>query len=477
MIFLKLTRTAKNFFTRFGWLIAELVFVFLGLYGAFLLERANDDKNDLMRKRQILEALVDEFVEYESDLIAASEKLDEGYGIPFFTAYSGGEKPFPQPLPFGHGGGLGDLNTGIWEAMLQSGGIDVLEVEMIQEVQQFFKKFEDMLSVYGRFERMVELMIMPELDQNNSFFYEPEGPELRDKFKWYVHQLFTIGMSLRGLSEQAGSTKQLLQGELEKTLALQQPKTSEKPRTTNPRKRSRRKQSVPPKSEMPKVEVEIEAEEEEVREEIPPESTDNLSSIRSKAVRHLIRQCEAVENFFENTKSEYDDTHAFPFFSAYSEGSQPVPAAFIENVMEGIKTEPLSKFLASKGIEEVLPGDLLDSLRRLVGKIEETRGLNQEFIKLSEAQISSLSFPNVTLFYDENATELKEEFKWYPNLLYSMGLALEGCQTEAASILVSLTAMEDGMQKNLQVADSENTEQSSEPVQVAEDSRKPKDEN
>ena len=101
---------------------------------------------------------------------------------------------------------------------------------MIQEVQQFFKKFEDMLSVYGRFERMVELMIMPELDQNNSFFYEPEGPELRDKFKWYVHQLFTIGMSLRGLSEQAGSTKQLLQGELEKTLALQQPKTSGKPK-------------------------------------------------------------------------------------------------------------------------------------------------------------------------------------------------------------------------------------------------------
>ena len=173
---------------------------------------------------------------------------------------------------------------------------------MIQEVQQFFKKFEDMLSVYGRFERMVELMIMPELDQNNSFFYEPEGPELRDKFKWYVHQLFTIGMSLRGLSEQAGSTKQLLQGELEKTLALQQPKTSVKPRTTNPRKRSRRKQSVPPKSEMPKVEVEIEAEEEEVREEIPPESTDNLSSIRSKAVRHLIRQCEAVENFLKTPR-------------------------------------------------------------------------------------------------------------------------------------------------------------------------------
>ena len=59
MIFLKLTRSAKTFFTRFGWLIAELVFVFLGLYGAFLLERMHDDEMDLMRKSQILQALTD----------------------------------------------------------------------------------------------------------------------------------------------------------------------------------------------------------------------------------------------------------------------------------------------------------------------------------------------------------------------------------------------------------------------------------
>ena len=98
MIFLKLTRTAKNFFTRFGWLIAELVFVFLGLYGAFLLERMHDEEMDQMRKRQILQALVDEFADYETELSTASTSLDEGYGIPFFTSYSAGERPFPSPI-------------------------------------------------------------------------------------------------------------------------------------------------------------------------------------------------------------------------------------------------------------------------------------------------------------------------------------------------------------------------------------------
>ena len=83
MLFLKVTRSVKQMGARFGWLIAELVFVFLGLYGAFLLERMHDNDMDLLRKKQILQALVDEFDNYEEELSSASHSLDEGYGIPF----------------------------------------------------------------------------------------------------------------------------------------------------------------------------------------------------------------------------------------------------------------------------------------------------------------------------------------------------------------------------------------------------------
>ena len=68
MVFLKLTKSAKTLITRFGWLFAELIFIFLGLYGAFLLERIHDDKMDLLRKHQIIEALVGEFEGYEQEL-------------------------------------------------------------------------------------------------------------------------------------------------------------------------------------------------------------------------------------------------------------------------------------------------------------------------------------------------------------------------------------------------------------------------
>ena len=467
MIFLKLTRTAKTFFTRFGWLIAELVFVFLGLYGAFLLERANDEKNDLMRKRQILEALIDEFVEYESDLVGSSDTLDEGYAVPFFGAYSSGEKPFPKPLPFGDGGGLTSMNTGIWEAMLQSGGIEVLEVELIQEVQQFFKNHEKLILTYSSFDRRVELMIIPNQDENSSFFYEQEGIVLRNKYKWYVNQLFTIGMSLRELIELAGATKNLLQGELERTIALQNTEGSQSTKRSSGRKRAQRRQPKPTKPETrdlePQEELEVEIEE-EAEEEIPEESTNDLARIRTQAVEYLLRQCQGVAGFFEDTKANYDETHAIPFFNAYSDGTQPIPSSFSENMMEGIDAQPLSKFLASQGIGEILPPDLLDSLDQLVGKIEETKGLNHHFIELSEAQISSLSDPNKTIFYEANATQLREEFKWYPNILYSMGLALDGCNKEALGILEKLAKLEDTTVPEPQIVELENTEESTEPL-------------
>jgi hypothetical protein len=214
VFFLKLTRSAKTFFTRFGWLVAELVFIFLGLYGAFLLERHNDDKNDIIRKRQILQALVDEFDGYSREFAEASATIDENYAEPFLSAYAGQEKPFPTPIPFG---GLSSVNTGIWEAMLQSGGIDVLEVEDIQRVQGFFKKLQDFLDLFSRFERLNSSFILPEMDRNASFFYESDSPQLRTKYGWYVNQLFSIGTTLRELSSESLETLEFLKLKLKNT--------------------------------------------------------------------------------------------------------------------------------------------------------------------------------------------------------------------------------------------------------------------
>ena len=107
---------------------------------AFLLERMHDDDMDLLRKRQILQALVDEFEDYETELGSASTSLDEAYGVPFFTAYGEGTAPFNTDSLWRDGDALP-----VWEAMLQSGGIEVLEVDVIQQVQVFLKSYRTCL--------------------------------------------------------------------------------------------------------------------------------------------------------------------------------------------------------------------------------------------------------------------------------------------------------------------------------------------
>jgi hypothetical protein len=424
VLFLKVTRSVKRFAARFGWLMAELVFVFLGMYGAFLLERMHDDDMDLLRKRQILQALVDEFEDYETELGSASSSLDEAYGVPFFSAYGEGDRPFPTPIPYG---GMGSVNTGIWEAMLQSGGIEVLEVEVIQQVQVFFKKLQDLLDLYSRFERLTEQMILPEMDQDVSFFYEKEGSELRDKYKWYVNSLFTIGMSLRSLSEQAATTKEVLLAEYEKVRKKEEEGVEIKKNFSPRRKRTKSPVQSPPLEEQPDEMVE-------------QETSAEVSDARTQALEYLAYQCNALADFFETTKTGYDEAHAIPFFTSYSEGKQPLPFVVSNDLLEGMTTEPLAGLLSAEGVEEVLPADLLDALRQLLDKISDTEALHQDFTKRCGVEI--LPDHNVSVFYDTEATELKENFQWFPNTLYSLGIALDECNRESNSILAMITVKE-----------------------------------
>jgi hypothetical protein len=416
MIFLKVTRSVKNLGARFGWLIAEVVLVFLGMYGAFVLERMHDDDMDLLRKRQILQALVDEFANYEEELGSASNSLDEGYGIPFFTAYSSGEKPFPRPIPFG---GMGSVNTGIWEAMLQSGGIEVLEVELIQGVQGFFKKLQDLLDLYSRFERLSESMILPEMDQSVDFFYESEGSELRDKYKWYVNSLFTVGMSLRELSEQAKTTKELLLAEYSNVARDFIAENNE--------------QILPPQPKPSVVkEVDQEPEQENQVSEVDQVQDAEISNLIQGLKESLIH----IEQRITESSSLFDEQVAIPFFTSYSEGLKPALQKLeikflvdqeidqIKRMIEKIKSQT---FATSQ--DEIIT-NLRDSL-------ENCLRINSDFVDfISRTGIElTPSEPNHgTLYYDLNSTELKEEFMWYPNELFKFGTAFRNLSEEMTSI-------------------------------------------
>ena len=450
MLFLKVTKSASQFGARFGWLIAELVFVFMGLYGAFLLERMHDEDMDLLRKRQILQALVDEFENYETELGTASESLDEAYGVPFFQAYGSGERPFPRPIPYG---GMGSVNTGIWEAMLQSGGIEVLEVGVIQKVQSFFKKLQDLLDLYSRFERLSENMILPEMDREVGFFYETEGSELRDKYKWYVNSLFTIGISLQGLTSQAAETKEVLLAEFERIKNRTIKKSRNQPRrngmrlTHDPIIPAVEEESAPE----PAMEAEISpqpsvvegiAPQPAVEEKTGPEPVVSKGEAppglapeeRIRVLEFLGGQFQKLGDHLGEIKLDFDDPHAIPFFTSYGEGERPVPYFLPADMLDSVDPSPLSRIMTNQGIIRALSTEEINTLGTLLLKITETKGLHQIFAQRCRAEIPAAEDRNASLFYSAESTELKESFLWFPNTMFTLGTALEDCHEETLSL-------------------------------------------
>ena len=77
--------------------------------------------------------------------------------------------------------------------------------------------------MFARFESLNTTYILPEADRNASFFYEEEGIELRDKYKWYANQLFDISTNLGQLAMDAVETHQILREKLKETILIQDP--------------------------------------------------------------------------------------------------------------------------------------------------------------------------------------------------------------------------------------------------------------
>jgi len=305
--------------------------------------------------------------------------------------------------------------------MLQSGGIEVLEVALIQQVQLFFKKLQDFLDLCTRFERLTESMVLPEMDQDTSFFYEPDGPELRDKYKWYVNQLFQIGMSLRALSEQAISTQALLEDELAQTLRLQNNETLI---PSSSEERIHSEQGINEEND----EAEVIEEEPEI---IPDETESNEEGVHGQALAFLAQESDQLCNLLTRSSKEIDEKYGAPFLESYSLGDRPIPIPVVGALFQKIDLNPIKSLLQSDGIDQVLESELLATHRRLVSKLEEVQGIYLSFSERCQSELTVADEINNSQFYLSGEVVLKENFIWYPNTLFTLMSALGDCSNEA----------------------------------------------
>ena len=171
--------------SRFGRWVAELVLVFVGVYAAFWLNSYQQHRQDAERRDQILASLEQQLHEgIESGKIDRANQ--ERTAADFRRALDAGEMPSLQPFVF-----TTDYSPTDWATMLQSGGVQLLDVQTLMAVRNDESVIRWGLSRMAWYQKLSDELIVPNLDQDISFFYDPVTKKLRKRFEIYPDALDT----------------------------------------------------------------------------------------------------------------------------------------------------------------------------------------------------------------------------------------------------------------------------------------------
>jgi hypothetical protein len=173
----------RSLLSRIGRWMAELVLVFVGVYAAFWLNNYQQHRQDAQRRDQILASLEQEFLKgIESGKINRAK--EERQAAEFRRALDAGEMPPLHPFVFTTDYSPGDIAT-----LLQSGGVELLDVKTLMALRELESVIRWGLSDMQRYQKLSDELIVPNLDQDISFFYDPTTKKLRKRFEIYPQAL------------------------------------------------------------------------------------------------------------------------------------------------------------------------------------------------------------------------------------------------------------------------------------------------
>ena len=177
------TTEKRSRLSRFGRWVAELILVFVGVYAAFWLNNYQQHRQDAERRDQILASLEQQLREgIQSGKINRANQ--EQRAAEFRRALNAGEMPPLQPFVF-----TTDYSPSDWATMLQSGGVQLLDVQTLIAVRNDESVIRWGLSRMAWYQKLSDELIVPNLDQDISFFYDPATKKLRKRFEIYPEAL------------------------------------------------------------------------------------------------------------------------------------------------------------------------------------------------------------------------------------------------------------------------------------------------
>jgi hypothetical protein len=177
------TTEKRSPLSRFGGWIAELVLVFVGVYAAFWLTNYQQHRQDAERRDQVLASLEQQLREgIESGKINRANQ--ERTAAEFQRALDGGEMPPLRPFVF-----TTDYSPTDWATILQSGGVQLLDVQTLMAVRNDESVIRWGVNRMAWYQKLSDELIVPNLDQDIAFFYDPATRKLRKRFEIYPEAL------------------------------------------------------------------------------------------------------------------------------------------------------------------------------------------------------------------------------------------------------------------------------------------------
>jgi hypothetical protein len=204
-----MTETTENRspLVRIGRWLAELILVFVGVYGAFWLNNYQQHQQDLKRRDQILASLESQL--HDGIDSAKTETVrEEKIVAEFDRALAAGEMPPIRPFGFTTDYSASDIAT-----ILQSGGIELLDVKTLTALRDLESVIRGGLSRLKHFETLSDELIAPNLDQDISFFYDPATKKLRKRFEKYPDALHSAVQFFHDLEKAQDTLLKQIQAE------------------------------------------------------------------------------------------------------------------------------------------------------------------------------------------------------------------------------------------------------------------------
>ena len=113
-----------------------------------------------------------------------SRAKEERVAADFQRALKTGEMPPLQPFVF-----TTDYNPSDFATLLQAGGIQLLDLQTLTALRNDESVIRWGLSRVARYQKLSDELIVPNLDQDISFFYDPATKKLRKRFEIYPEAL------------------------------------------------------------------------------------------------------------------------------------------------------------------------------------------------------------------------------------------------------------------------------------------------